>query len=93
MNFGMSKGLSFDRVLIYPTVPIIKWLKNCSSDLAATSRSKLYVAITRARHSVAFVYDFKDSEQIAGMSKFDPGTLKQVLAAEPPVGIGSTPGI
>jgi superfamily I DNA/RNA helicase len=55
MNFGESKGLSFDRVLIYPTDPILKWLKNNNSVLTDTSRSKLYVAITRARYSVAFV--------------------------------------
>ena len=28
MNFGESKGLSFERVLIYPTTPIKKWLKD-----------------------------------------------------------------
>lgn len=57
MNFGESKGLSFQRVLIYPTKPIIEWLKDHQSDLKATSRSKLYVAITRARQSVAFACD------------------------------------
>ncbi len=55
MNFGESKGLSFDRVLIYPTKPIVEWLKNRSAQLAETSRSKFYVAITRARYSVAIV--------------------------------------
>jgi len=55
MTFGDSKGLSFDRVIIYPTKPIMNWLKNSKSDLADTSRSKLYVAITRAKYSVAFV--------------------------------------
>ncbi|MDR2652239.1 MAG: UvrD-helicase domain-containing protein [Prevotellaceae bacterium] len=57
MNFGESKGLSFDRVLIYPTNPILKWLKNNDSVLADTSRSKFYVAITRARYSVGIVVD------------------------------------
>jgi len=55
MNFGEAKGLSFDRVLIYPTEPFIKWLKDNNAELAETSRSKLYVAITRARHSVAII--------------------------------------
>lgn len=55
MNFGEAKGLSFDRVLIYPTTPFIEWLKDNNAELKETSRSKLYVAITRARHSVAFV--------------------------------------
>ena len=55
MNFGEAKGLSFDRVLIYPTKPFIDWLKDNNAELAETSRSKLYVALTRARHSVAVV--------------------------------------
>jgi superfamily I DNA/RNA helicase len=55
MNFGEAKGLSFDRVLIYPTKPFLEWLKDNTFDLAETSRSKIYVAITRARHSVAIV--------------------------------------
>jgi superfamily I DNA/RNA helicase len=62
MNFGESKGLSFDRVLIYPTDPIQNWLRNNNSVIADTSRSKLYVAITRARYSVAFVVS--DTEKI-----------------------------
>jgi len=57
MNFGESKGLSFDRVLIYPTKPFLDWLKDNNSKLVETSRSKLYVAITRARHSVAILYN------------------------------------
>jgi superfamily I DNA/RNA helicase len=57
MNFGESKGLSFDRVLIYPTEPILNWLKNNNAKFADTSRSKFYVALTRARHSVGIVVD------------------------------------
>lgn len=72
MNFGESKGLSFDRILIYPTAPIIAWLKNNSSDLAPVSRSKFYVAVTRARFSVAFVYNYRDDEDIPGTIKFMP---------------------
>lgn len=55
MNFGEAKELSFDRVLIYPTKPFLEWLKDNNSELADTSRSKLYVALTRARHSVAII--------------------------------------
>lgn len=78
MNFGQSKGLSFDRVLVYPTEPIIAWLKNSAADLAQTSRSKLYVAITRGRFSVAFVYKFKNDEVIAGIENFLPGNRCRV---------------
>ena len=70
MNFGESKGLSFERVLIYPTGPIKNWLKDNSSKLQPTSRCKLYVAITRAEHSVAFVYDYEDSEDVWGCEKY-----------------------
>jgi superfamily I DNA/RNA helicase len=75
MNFGESKGLDFDRVIIYPTRPIADWLKNNACELAPTSRSKLYVAITRARFSVAIVYDYGESP-IEGVTKFKmDGTL------------------
>lgn len=70
MNFGESKGLSFDRVLLYPTKPYCDWLKNNQSVLAPTSRSKFYVAITRARYSVGIVYDFDDNTNIEGINKY-----------------------
>jgi superfamily I DNA/RNA helicase len=54
-NFGKSKGKTFDRVLIYPTADIKKWLANKNNSLADPTRAALYVAITRARYSVAFV--------------------------------------
>ena len=69
MNFGESKGLGFDRVLIYPTKPILDFiLKN--KNLDGTSRAKFYVAITRARYSVAIVYNFKDSNSLRNIQKW-----------------------
>lgn len=60
LNFGKSKGLKFDRVLIYANGPVKKFLKG---DYEAVSKPKtkagLYVALTRARFSVAFVTDQK----------------------------------
>lgn len=70
MNFGASKGLAFDRVLIYPTKPMIDWLRNNQSELADMSRAKFYVATTRARRSVAIVYDYTDSEKIDGCQEY-----------------------
>jgi len=59
-NFGEVKGRTFNRVLIYPTGPIKKYLKSGNhAELKLVSKAKLYVAITRARLSVAFVYDKK----------------------------------
>lgn len=54
-NFGESKGLEFQRVIIYPTKPMWEWLVNNNSDLKPQSKARLYVAITRARDSVVFV--------------------------------------
>ncbi|MBY0124403.1 UvrD-helicase domain-containing protein [Bacillus sp. S/N-304-OC-R1] len=60
LNFGKSKGLTFERVLILANGPIKKFLQN---DYRAISSPKtkagLYVAITRARYSVTFVTDQK----------------------------------
>lgn len=59
-NFGECKGLTFNRVLIFPHSAALKWLK--TGDIKHVtdkdiSLAKLYVAITRARYSVAFVMD------------------------------------
>jgi DNA helicase-2/ATP-dependent DNA helicase PcrA len=55
INFGEAKGMEFERVLIYPHKKFEKFLatgiiKDAGSDIA-----KIYVAITRARQSTAFV--------------------------------------
>lgn len=55
INFGNSKGLSFDRVLIYPTKNMLEWLEDNSIELKEETRSKFYVGITRARYSVGII--------------------------------------
>jgi DNA helicase-2/ATP-dependent DNA helicase PcrA len=57
MNFGESKGLTFDRVLIFPHGGGKKWL--CTGKLVHVEKSaaKMYVGATRARYSVAFVLE------------------------------------
>lgn len=57
LNFGESKGMTFDRVLVYPHGPCRKWIETGDIEHVSGSAAKLYVAITRARHSVAFVFD------------------------------------
>jgi DNA helicase II / ATP-dependent DNA helicase PcrA len=57
LNMGLSKGLQFDDVLIYPTESMLTWLSDKSQSLADETRSKFYVAITRARFSVGIVTD------------------------------------
>lgn len=56
MNFGDSKGLTFDSVLIYPTQPMLKWIEDHNKNLEDTSRNKFYVAVTRARYLVGIVW-------------------------------------
>ncbi|NKR80680.1 UvrD-helicase domain-containing protein [Rhodococcus hoagii] len=53
-NFGKVKGLTFDRVVIYPTKPITTFLTKGAA-LALKTACGLYVAVTRAKYSVAFV--------------------------------------
>ena len=59
LNFGNAKGLEFKRVLIIPHGPIKKYLKSGDVNDVKASLAKFYVGVTRAKHSVAFVYDGK----------------------------------
>lgn len=54
-NFGESKGATYDRVLIYPTRPILDWILNDKEFGSFKSRCKFYVAVTRAKYSAAIV--------------------------------------
>lgn len=56
MNIGVSKGLGRDHVLIVPTNEVKKLLQR-GTPLEKQSAAYLYVAITRARQSVAFIMD------------------------------------
>jgi DNA helicase-2/ATP-dependent DNA helicase PcrA len=70
LNFGGSKGLEFDRVLIYPPGPAANWLMDNQAELKPVSRSKFYVALTRARHSAAIVLNFDNNAAIPGIKNF-----------------------
>lgn len=70
LTFGRSKGLGFDRVLIYPTRDMVAWLKNAQQKLEPQTRAKFYVALTRARHVVAVVHDLPEGEEVAGFTVF-----------------------
>lgn len=59
-NFGESKGTEYKNIVIIPTASIIKYLKKGDLSLLKDyTKNKLYVAITRAFHSVAFLIDEK----------------------------------
>jgi DNA helicase-2/ATP-dependent DNA helicase PcrA len=61
LNFGESKGATFDRTLILPTRKIVNFMAGDTSvfdkDRTETARSKCYVAITRARYSVCVLLE------------------------------------
>lgn len=61
-TFGKSKGSTFENVLIYPTQDIKKAILNSdfSKITSPITLSKLYVALTRAKHKVGIVV--QDSE-------------------------------
>lgn len=72
LNFGVSKGQLFDRVLIYPTVQMVQWILN-GAELKPETRSKFYVAVTRARYSVGIVYTPKKKD-IINIPVYEEGT-------------------
>ena len=57
MNFGESKGLTFESVLIYPTAEMKRWVENHEIELKEETRNKFYVAVTRAKYQVGIVWD------------------------------------
>lgn len=54
INIGVAKGSTHERVIIFPTKPMLTFLKDGDAS-KLKSPEKLYVAVTRARFSVAFV--------------------------------------
>ncbi|WP_440955526.1 UvrD-helicase domain-containing protein [Methanosarcina sp. Mfa9] len=73
MNFGESKGHTFGRVLIYPTDDMINWIANNSHGLSDGAKAKFYVALTRAKHSVAIVMDYDTGIEYEGVNKWGDG--------------------
>ena len=70
MNFGEVKGMTFDRVLIFPHGGAKTWLSSSALKPVEKSLAKMYVATTRARHSLAFVFDGQSA--IAGATLYQP---------------------
>ncbi len=72
MNFGEAKGDTFDRVLIYLTKDMAKWVADSSTELSDGARAKLYVALTRARYSATIVMDYDEDIEYDHLAKYDP---------------------
>tara|TARA_R110000744_G_scaffold94019_1_gene181509 strand:+ start:2064 stop:3230 length:1167 start_codon:yes stop_codon:yes gene_type:complete len=69
-NFGEVKGKTINRVIIYPTSDIKKWIKSNDAELKDGTKARFYVALTRAKYSVAIVYNYSDNEEINGVEKW-----------------------
>lgn len=54
-NFGESKGATYERVIIYPTKKMLDWLLKDIPISNFETKCKFYVAVTRAKFSVAIV--------------------------------------
>ncbi len=74
MNFGEAKGETFDRVLIYPTKDMVKWVKDECTKLSNGTRAKFYVALTRARYSATIVMDYDDGFNSDKLIKYISGS-------------------
>jgi hypothetical protein len=70
INFGKSKGRSFDHVVILPTEPMRRRLSNPATDLKAQSRAKFCVALTSGLRSVAVAMDWRTAPLPAGFSLY-----------------------
>lgn len=69
-NLGEAKGMTFDRVIIFPTQSMIDWLINNNHELTNSARAKFYVGITRARYSVAIVCDTRLDYNMEGIMAY-----------------------
>lgn len=81
INFGECKGMTFDRVLIFPNGPFRDFLLKKKK---LRSPEKYYVAATRARYSIAFVMDTLPEEtewlkkEILGIGYKDIEVMKYI---------------
>lgn len=64
LNFGEAKGMTFERTVIYPHNKLMKFLRTGNLEDAGAAIAKIYVGVTRARQSVAFVVPDSDQEYI-----------------------------
>jgi len=87
INFGLSKGQTYKRILVFPNTPIKKYLENAKlEELKPTTKARFYVAITRAMYSVCFVYNKRTTfmlspfvKQFYSTFKVEPSIIKKVM--------------
>lgn len=69
VTFGVAKGRTVPHVLIFPTNPMKLFLKS-GKHLEGRAACSLYVGITRAVHSVAFILD--DGDVASNLTQWEP---------------------
>lgn len=77
-NWGAVKGRTYDRVVIIANSTVIKFLKG-KDELKDITRARLYVACTRAKHSIVFYV--KDAEEIDSFQKIKMNIGDQCIDA------------
>jgi DNA helicase-2/ATP-dependent DNA helicase PcrA len=65
MNMGVAKGLTLERVLLYPTSDMKKWLLDHNHPLAEATRAKFYVGLTRPKLSLGIIIEDKSIAQFS----------------------------
>ena len=68
VTFGNAKGRTVDHVLIFPTTGIMEFLET-GKPLDGRPACALSIAVTRAKHSVAFIID---AESPAALNRWTP---------------------
>ncbi len=53
-NYGSAKGATYERVVIIPVSTTLPFIENQTKISSNQTRSKFYVACTRAKHSIVF---------------------------------------
>ncbi len=71
LNYGASKGATYDRTVIIPVRTVMPFITKQTPITSNQTRSKFYVACTRAKHSIVFVVD-----KFEGASHFKPMRMK-----------------
>ena len=56
-NYGASKGATYERVVVVPVSTTLPFIQNQATITSNQTKSKFYVACTRAKHSIVFAVD------------------------------------
>ena len=73
-NYGGSKGATYERVVVIPVSTSLPFIENGTKIASSQTRSKFYVACTRAKYSVVFAMnDPKSSSQFKATNLYIGG--------------------